>query len=128
MRSPWITGGLLKEGTAMMTTGRRAMATVVMVTGPKWSFLGREKTVGEVQIGEADQRADGTGLNMTEGGPPPDTGAGIEAENGIVTEKVGDPSRLTGTGKGPEAARRAETENGLAGRRTRTGGQRAPLG
>lgn len=128
MTSLRITGDLLKEGTAMMTTGKRAMVTVVMVTEPKWSFQGREKTVGEVQTGAADQRVDDIGLSMTEDGLPPDTRAGIEAGKGIVTEKVGDPSHLTGTGKGLEADQQAETGNAVAGRRRRTGGQRLPRG
>lgn len=126
MRSPWTTGGLQREGTAMMTTGRRAMATLAMVIGIKRNFLERGRTAGGVQTGAAGRRVDGTGLSTTEAGLLLDTGVGIVAERGIVTEKVGDPSHLTGTERGHEVGPRAETGNVVAGKRRGTEGRRAP--
>ena len=79
MRSPRTAEGHQTEGTATMTTDRNAMATVATVTGTKWSFPERGRTVGEVQTGAAGQRVDGTGQSTKEGGLPPDTEAGIAA-------------------------------------------------
>lgn len=63
----------------MMTTDRRALDTVAMVTGTKWSSLERGRTVVGVQTGVAGQNRGGTGLSMTEAGLRPDTGAGSAA-------------------------------------------------
>lgn len=111
-----------------MITGRSALAMEATATGTKWNFLERGRTAGEVQTGAAGKRVGGIGLNTTEAGLPPDTGAGIAAESGIGTETVGDPSHPTGTERGLEAGQRAETGNVVAGRRRETGGQRAPRG
>ncbi len=79
MRSPWTAGGLLKGAIDTMSTGRRAMATLVMVISIKWNFPERGRTVGEVLTGVAGQRVDGTGLNTTGAELPLDTGVGIVA-------------------------------------------------
>lgn len=126
MTSQWTTGGLQRERTATMTTGRRATATLATVIGIKWNFLARGRTAGGVQTGAAGRRVDGTGLSTTEAGLPPDTGAGIVAGRGIVTEKAGDPSRLTGTERDHEVVPRAETGNAVAGKMRGTEGRRAP--
>lgn len=79
MKNPWITGGLRREGIVMMTTDRRAMGTVAMVIGTKWSFLGRGKIAAEARTGACDRRVEGTGRSTTEAEPLPGTGAGIAA-------------------------------------------------
>lgn len=126
MRSPWTAEGLLRGGTATMSTGRRATATLAMATSIKWNILERGRTVGGVRTGAAGRRGDGTGLNTTEAELPPDTGAGIVAGRGIATERVGDLSRPTGTERGLGAGHLAETGNAVAGRRRGTEGLRAP--
>lgn len=55
------------------------MAMEATATGTNWNFLERGRTAGEVQTGAAGKRVGGIGLNTTEAGLPPDTGAGIAA-------------------------------------------------
>lgn len=123
-RSLWTAGGLLKEATAMTTTAKRAMATVATATGTKWNFLERGRSEGGVQTDGADQTVGGTGLSTTEAGLHRGTGAENAAGRGIVTERVGDRSHLTGTERGHEAGPQVVTGNVVDGKTRGSGGQR----
>lgn len=126
MRNPWTPGGLQKEVIVMRSTGRRATATAAMERSIRWSSLARGRSVRGVQTGEDGLRGGAIDRSMTERGLHPGVEAEIEAGRDTATEKVGDPSHLTGTGRGLEVARRAETGNAAAGRRRGgTGGRRA---